>query len=119
MRYQTCRLHLHYTSFKAMMSPHLPRNLVLTLLNITIKLSLIEIMSVPKDSVLIVPQSFTLHVELRSVQLFFLFLFRQCQTNQHKAAEEHWETADHTAGGFRNACSQLTQILLQLPFPFQ
>lgn len=77
-------------------------------------------MSVPKDSDYdYVPQSFTLYVELSSVQLFFLVLFRQCQSNQHKAAEEHWETADHTAGGFSNACSQLTQILLQLPFPFQ
>lgn len=66
-----------------------------------------------------VPQSFTLYVELSSVQLFFLFLFRQCQNNQHKPAEEHWETTDHTAGGFSNACSVLTQILLQLHFPFQ
>lgn len=112
MRYQTCRLHLHYTSFKVS-----PGNLVLTLLNITIKLSLIEITSVPKDSVLIMSHS--LYVELSSVQLFFLFLFRQCQSNQHKPAEEHWETADHTTGGFSNACSQLTQILLQLHFPFQ
>lgn len=57
MRYQTCRLHLHYTSFKVIMSPHLPGNLVLTLLNITIKLSLIEIMAVPKDSVLMMSHS--------------------------------------------------------------
>lgn len=53
VRYWTCRLHLHYTSFKVTMSPHLPGNLVLTLLTITIKLSLTEIMSVPKDHVLI------------------------------------------------------------------
>lgn len=53
MRYRTCRLHLHYTYFKVIMSPHLPGNLLLTLLNITIKFSLMEIMSVPKDGVLI------------------------------------------------------------------
>lgn len=95
MRYWTCRLHLHYTSFKVIMSPHLPGNLVLTL-NITIKLSLMEIMSVPKDSVLIMSHSPLHYVELSSVQLFLLFLFRQCQNNQHKPAGEHWETADHT-----------------------
>lgn len=60
-----------------------------------------------------------MYVELSSVQLFFLVLFRQCQNNQHKPAGEHWETADHTAGGFSNAGSPLTQILLQLHFPFQ
>lgn len=51
--------------------------------------------------------------------MILLGFIQTMPSNQHKAAEEHWETADSTAGGFSNACSQLTQILLQLPFPFQ
>lgn len=57
MRYQTCKLHLHYTSSKVIESPHLPGNLALILFNITIKLFLTETMFVLKDHILIMSHS--------------------------------------------------------------
>lgn len=76
MRYQTCKLHLRYTSSKVTASPHLPGNLARTLFNTTVKPSLRRknVCTEGQDFHYVL-QSFTLYVELSSVQLLFSFFF--------------------------------------------
>lgn len=98
-------------------SKDLPRNLPFPLFKITVKVSLVETVSVINW---LCPTALTLYAELSSVQLLlsFLFYISQCQKPSTKQNKKLWEAYGHIAKGFSNSCLQLTNIV-SVSFPFQ